>query len=249
MDWVFLWISFTILIFVSLNLFTWVVWFLLEGRSTTAHGWAKCPCWRTVAPLVAQAPLSEKRWWGGQASQKDINRQAPHLTSVRGRRQGSVKVKTNRVLFDVDVGTSDELPLTIRQSFNDGCYSPSTAMEEREWQIMLEQFIASGDVVKNEVIDIDSNWKCLCPCDVCSYSRPFLNERLCAVCCWKYMFNGTEKCHPRLRTLDWRSWLWWSNGSYFLVYEIAFVRLITAKFTFDETEKRHPHLQALDRRS
>jgi hypothetical protein len=68
-----------------------------------------------------------------------------------------VKVKTNRVLFDVDVGTSDELPLTIRQSFNDGCYSPSTAMEEREWQIMLEQFIASGDVVKNEVINIDSN--------------------------------------------------------------------------------------------
>jgi hypothetical protein len=30
-------------------------------------------------------------------------------------------------------------------------------MEEREWQIMLEQFIASGVVVKNEVINIDSD--------------------------------------------------------------------------------------------
>jgi hypothetical protein len=28
---------------------------------------------------------------------------------------------------------------------------------EREWQIMLEQFIAIGVVVKDEVIDIDSD--------------------------------------------------------------------------------------------
>jgi hypothetical protein len=60
------------------------------------------------------------------------------LASVRGCRQGSVKVKTNRVLLDVDVGAFNELPLAIRQSFKDGCYSPSTGMEEREWQIMLE---------------------------------------------------------------------------------------------------------------
>jgi hypothetical protein len=30
-------------------------------------------------------------------------------------------------------------------------------MEEVEWQIMLEQFIVSGVVVKNEVINIDSD--------------------------------------------------------------------------------------------
>jgi hypothetical protein len=47
-------------------------------------------------------------------------------------------------LLDVEVGTSDDLPLTIRQSFKDGQYSPSTGMEEVEWQIMLEQFIVSG---------------------------------------------------------------------------------------------------------
>jgi hypothetical protein len=30
-------------------------------------------------------------------------------------------------------------------------------MEEIEWQIMLEQFVASGVVVKDEIIDIDSD--------------------------------------------------------------------------------------------
>jgi hypothetical protein len=30
-------------------------------------------------------------------------------------------------------------------------------MEELEWQIMLQQFIASGIVVKNEVINVDSD--------------------------------------------------------------------------------------------
>jgi hypothetical protein len=34
-------------------------------------------------------------------------------------------------------------------------YSPSIGLEEKEWQIMLEQFIASGVVVKNEIINID----------------------------------------------------------------------------------------------
>jgi hypothetical protein len=49
-----------------------------------------------------------------------------------------MKVKTNRVLLDVDEGASDELPLAIRKSFKDDHYSPWTGMEEREWQIMLE---------------------------------------------------------------------------------------------------------------
>jgi hypothetical protein len=55
----------------------------------------------------------------------------------------------------VEAEASDELPLLVRQSFKDGRYSPSTGMEEREWQIMLEQFIATGVVVKDEVIYID----------------------------------------------------------------------------------------------
>jgi hypothetical protein len=63
----------------------------------------------------------------------------------------------DRVLLDVEMGASDELPLTIRQSLKDGRYSPSTRMEEREWQIMLEQFIMTGVVVKDEIISIDSD--------------------------------------------------------------------------------------------
>jgi hypothetical protein len=54
-------------------------------------------------------------------------------------------------------GASDELQLLIKQSFRDGRYSPSTRMEELEWQIMLQQFIASGVVVKNKVINVDSD--------------------------------------------------------------------------------------------
>jgi hypothetical protein len=68
-----------------------------------------------------------------------------------------VKIKTNTVLLDIDAGASAELPLAIRTSFKDGRYSLSTSMEEREWQIMLEQFIAGGLVEKNEVINIDSD--------------------------------------------------------------------------------------------
>jgi hypothetical protein len=67
------------------------------------------------------------------------------------------KVVANSTLLDVEIRASDDLPLMIRQSFKDGWYSPSTGMEEVEWQIMLEQFIASGVVVKNEVININSD--------------------------------------------------------------------------------------------
>jgi hypothetical protein len=63
----------------------------------------------------------------------------------------------NQALIDVGVGTSDELTLVIRQSFKDDRYSPSTGMEEIEWQIMLDQFVANGVVVKDEIIDIDSD--------------------------------------------------------------------------------------------
>jgi hypothetical protein len=57
----------------------------------------------------------------------------------------------------VEVGVSDELPLLVRQSFKDCWYSPSIGMEEKECQIMLEQFIAMGVVVRVEVIKIDND--------------------------------------------------------------------------------------------
>jgi hypothetical protein len=36
----------------------------------------------------------------------------------------------DKVLLDVEVGASDELPLIIRQSFKGGRYSPSISMAE-----------------------------------------------------------------------------------------------------------------------
>jgi hypothetical protein len=66
-------------------------------------------------------------------------------------------VVADRVLVSVEAGASNELPLVIRQSFKDGRYSASTGMEEIEWQIMLEQFIASGVVVKDKIVNIDSD--------------------------------------------------------------------------------------------
>jgi hypothetical protein len=68
-----------------------------------------------------------------------------------------MKFVANSTSLDVEEGASDELLLAIRQSFKDGRYSPLTGTEEVEWQIMLEQFIVSGVVVKNEVINIDSD--------------------------------------------------------------------------------------------
>jgi hypothetical protein len=68
-----------------------------------------------------------------------------------------VKAMADRVLLDVEAGASDELPLMIKQSFKDGRYSPSTGMDEREWQIMLEQFIASGVAIRDEIINIESD--------------------------------------------------------------------------------------------
>jgi hypothetical protein len=102
-------------------------------------------------------PLAKKGKWGTKAPQKTGAARAARSASTRGRGQKSVKAMADQALIDVGVGTSDELPLVIRQSFKDGRYSPSTGMEEIEWQIMLEQFVASGVVVEDEIIDIDSD--------------------------------------------------------------------------------------------
>jgi hypothetical protein len=69
---------------------------------------------------------------------------APCSTSATGHGRKSAKVVANSTLLAIEAGASEELLLAIRKSFKDDRYSPSTGMEEVEWQIMLEQFIASG---------------------------------------------------------------------------------------------------------
>jgi hypothetical protein len=68
-------------------------------------------------PPLALSPLSKKEKRGGGASGKSSTRQGPCSAIVRGRGRGSAKIKTNRVLLDVDARASDGLPLIIKQSF------------------------------------------------------------------------------------------------------------------------------------
>jgi hypothetical protein len=82
---------------------------------------------------------------------------APRVAGVRGHGRKSTKAVADCLLVDVEAGALDKLPLLIKQFIKDGHYSPSIGIEELEWQIMLQQFIASGVVVKNEVINVDSD--------------------------------------------------------------------------------------------
>jgi hypothetical protein len=114
------------------------------------------PARAEVLPLIL-APPTKKGTRGAKAPRRTDTTRAPHSASGRGHRQKSAKAMADQALVNVGVGTSDELPLVLRQSFKDGRYSPSAGMEEIEWKIMLEQFIESGVVIKDEIIDIDSD--------------------------------------------------------------------------------------------
>jgi hypothetical protein len=111
----------------------------------------------TAAPLAVRAPQTKKKRQGVGALLKANNQRATPSVSGRGRGRGSTKFKTGRVLLDAEVGASVELQPLVKQSFKEGHYSASTGMEDSEWQIMMEQFIAMGVVVKNQVINIDSD--------------------------------------------------------------------------------------------
>jgi hypothetical protein len=120
----------------------------MGGRVVPAHAEA--------LPLIP-TPSAKKGKRGAKALRKTSVAQALRSSSVSGRGRKSTKVMAGQALIDVGAGTSDELPHVIGQSFKDGRYSPSIGMEEIEWQIMLEPFVASVVVVKDEIIDIDSN--------------------------------------------------------------------------------------------
>jgi hypothetical protein len=119
-------------------------------------GWV-VPTHAEAMPLILEPP-TKKGKRGGKAPRKSDRARAPRFASVSGRGWKSVKAMTDQALIGVGAGTSNELPLVIRQSFKDGWYSPSIGLEEIEWQIMLEQFVASGVVVRDEIIDIHSDW-------------------------------------------------------------------------------------------
>jgi hypothetical protein len=85
---------------------------------------------RVEAPPLLSVALAKKGKQGAKAPRKTGAQRAPCSSSVRGHGRRSATVVTDRVLAKVEAGASDELPLTIRQSFKDGRYSPSTGMLE-----------------------------------------------------------------------------------------------------------------------
>jgi hypothetical protein len=93
---------------------------------------------------------------GKEVSCRNDSHRAPSSVRGRGHKQNSAKAKASRVLLDSEAGGSGDLPPIVKKFFQEGCYSPSTVMEMSEWQIMLEQFIAMGVVVKEEVVSIDN---------------------------------------------------------------------------------------------
>jgi hypothetical protein len=94
------------------------------------------PARAEALPLIL-APPAKKGKHGSKAPRKTGTARAPCSASGTGRGQKSTKAMADQALVNVGVGTSDELPLVLRQSFKDGRYSPSTRMEEVEWKIML----------------------------------------------------------------------------------------------------------------
>jgi hypothetical protein len=86
------------------------------------------------------------------------SRQASQQDSAPKKSHGgaSAKDKAKKVLLDSEAGTSGDLSPRVRNSFLERRYSPSTGMEFHKWQIVLEQFMAIGMIVKEEDVSVDS---------------------------------------------------------------------------------------------
>jgi hypothetical protein len=65
---------------------------------------------------------------------------------------GSAKNKAAQILANA----SWAIPCQMRRSFVDRQYSPSTGMDRREWEVILDQLIHKGYIVKEE-LDSDGN--------------------------------------------------------------------------------------------
>jgi hypothetical protein len=64
-----------------------------------------------------------------------------------------VKCKATQILADA----SNNISPHIKKSFAERRYSPSTSMDRSEWEIILEQLLAMGLIVKEEVVSKDDN--------------------------------------------------------------------------------------------
>jgi hypothetical protein len=79
------------------------------------------------------------------------------LDLKKNRGCGSVKDKVVKILAASEAGTFGDLPPRTRDSFLERRYSPSTGMESNEWEIILEQLLVMGLIVKHEVVSDDDD--------------------------------------------------------------------------------------------
>jgi hypothetical protein len=93
--------------------------FSLKAEARWPTGGQVVPAHVEALPLIPAA-LAEKRKCGAKALRKTGVQWALRSTSVRGHGQKSVKVVADSTLLGVEIGASDELLLTIRQSFKNG---------------------------------------------------------------------------------------------------------------------------------
>jgi hypothetical protein len=94
----------------------------------------------------------------GGAPRQTSSLQRPPLqgsASQNSRGHGSAKAKDRKILLDSEAGTSGALPRRIQSSFLEGRYTPSTGMDISEWQVIFEQFVDMGIIIKSEVESIE----------------------------------------------------------------------------------------------
>jgi hypothetical protein len=77
---------------------------------------------------------------------------AQSSASRKGCSGNSAKDKATWILADAEAGTSRDISLRIKWSFVERRYSPSTGMDRSKWEIILEQLLITGLIVKEEVV-------------------------------------------------------------------------------------------------
>jgi hypothetical protein len=85
-----------------------------------------------AASSAGWMPQNKRKRQGIGAPHKSDCHRASCSVRCRGNGQGSMKAKATRVLLDAEAGGSGELLPIVKQSFQEGCYSPSIGMVMNE---------------------------------------------------------------------------------------------------------------------
>jgi hypothetical protein len=70
--------------------------------------------------------------------------------SASGSLHGRSSAKAKRILLDSEAGTAGVGSVQIQNSFHEGLYSPSTGLDLSECQVLFDEFLVMGIIVKSE---------------------------------------------------------------------------------------------------